>query len=138
MLAKGKAPTLFGGTATRGADDLGRRLMRVASESDDVYLKWSDTGGGTDRRRNMSEKRWCGSSYPVVIDRPTDGALRMAVARLMATGDGAEPWWAWGDVLGVSCLYCAAPWSDCAEDVTHDPDCPALAVEAAYREGGGG
>lgn len=61
-------------------------------------------------------------------------ALRAAVARLMATGT-RQPWWADWDVTDgtVSCQFCAAPWSTCPEDVTHDADCPALAVEAAMR-----
>ena len=60
--------------------------------------------------------------------------LRDAVGRLMAARH-FEAWWAlydW-DADIVTCAFCDAPWSDTADAVTHDPDCPAMAVEEAYR-----
>lgn len=61
--------------------------------------------------------------------------LRAAVAALMATGDDAEPWWGLLDGYGfVSCGFCGGPWTGCVADVTHDADCPAMALEAAMKE----
>jgi hypothetical protein len=56
--------------------------------------------------------------------------LRAAVAALMAT---KRAWWY--DSEYSQCMYCDSSTYHTSETVTHAPDCPAMAVEAAMKEG---
>lgn len=62
-------------------------------------------------------------------------ALRAAVAALMATGETGEglPWWGYWSAGLICCNACLAPGEHRQEDVDHDPDCAAMAVEAAMK-----
>jgi hypothetical protein len=77
--------------------------------------------------------------YDAVMGRIPDGdyvlyedyaRLRAAVAALMAT---KRAWWY--DSEYSQCMYCDSSTYHTSETVTHAPDCPAMALEAAMKEG---
>lgn len=61
--------------------------------------------------------------------------LRAAVAALMAANGPERPWWY---DSGWYCFLCGGEGASNWRRVKHTPDCPAMAVEAAMKEGDDG